>query len=78
MVVYKSKVVINCNRGEITLKNKKKIGRPSGKIKTAKIEITIEPEIKEKFMEKVHSNNKQASVVLRKWIMDYLESSDRK
>ena len=31
--------------------NKNKVGRPRGKRKTAKIEVLIEPEIKEKFMD---------------------------
>jgi hypothetical protein len=56
----------------------RKLGRPSGKVKTAKIEITIEPEIKERFMEMLHTQNKQASVVLREWIINSLELSNRK
>lgn len=50
-----------------------KVGRPAGKIKTSKIEITIEPELKEKFMNKIHAQNKQVSVILRDWIIDYLD-----
>ena len=31
----------------------KTCGRPTGRVKTAKIEVTIEPEIKDAFMEKL-------------------------
>ena len=48
------------------------VGRPKGKKKTAKIEITIEPSIKEAFMKSLHENNQYASVVLREWIVDYI------
>ncbi|WP_078433846.1 hypothetical protein [Metabacillus halosaccharovorans] len=48
------------------------VGRPRGKKKTAKIEITIEPEIKEAFMKSLHENNQYASIVLREWIIDYI------
>lgn len=57
---------------------KKKIGRPAGKIKTSKIEVTIEPELKDKFMKEIHIQNKQVSVVLREWIIQYLESTKNK
>ncbi|WP_338654192.1 hypothetical protein V6B14_21235 [Sporosarcina psychrophila] len=51
----------------------KLVGRPKGKIKTAKIEIAIEPQIKAAFMESLHKNNQYASVVLRDWILDYIK-----
>lgn len=55
----------------------KKRGRPCGKVKTSKIEITIEPELKEQFMEIIHSQNKYASIIMRSWIVDYInEHSD--
>ncbi|WP_449540440.1 hypothetical protein [Ferdinandcohnia sp. Marseille-Q9671] len=49
------------------------VGRPRGKKKTSKIEITIEPEIKEEFMKSLHENNQYASIVLREWIIDYIK-----
>ena len=53
--------------------NTKLVGRPKGKKKTAKIEITIEPLIKEAFMNSLHKNNQYASIVLRDWIVDYIK-----
>lgn len=55
------------------MERNKKIGRPAGKIKTSKIEITLEPKLKEEFMKEVHLQNGHASVVLREWIIQYLE-----
>lgn len=60
------------------MEKNKKIGRPAGKIKTSKIEVTIEPELKDKFMKEIHIQNKQVSVVLREWIIQYLESTKNK
>ncbi|CAM5218265.1 hypothetical protein UACE39S_00996 [Ureibacillus acetophenoni] len=56
---------------------KKKRGRPSGKVKTSKIEIIIEPEIKEQFMEIVHNNNEYCSVLIREWIIDYIVKNEK-
>lgn len=50
----------------------KKRGRPAGKVKTAKIEITVEPEIKEQFMQIVHENKQYCSVVIREWMVEYI------
>ncbi|WP_080847914.1 hypothetical protein [Cytobacillus gottheilii] len=49
------------------------VGRPRGKKKTAKIEITIEPKLKQEFMKSLHENNQYASIVLREWIVDYIK-----
>ncbi|MCM3737267.1 hypothetical protein ACFTSE_08470 [Bacillus cereus] len=50
----------------------KSVGRPKGKKKTAKIEVTIEPQLKEEFMNMLHKNNEYASIVIRDWIIDYI------
>lgn len=50
----------------------KKRGRPAGKVKTSKIEITLEPKIKEQFMQIAHENNNYCSVLIREWIIDYI------
>ena len=41
--------------------SEKTLGRPVGRIKTAKIEIAIEPEIKDEFMELMRQEGKKAS-----------------
>ena len=48
-------------------------GRPAGRKKTAKIEVVIEPEIKEKFMELIASGGKTASVEIGGWIRQYIK-----
>lgn len=48
-------------------------GRPTGRMKTAKIEIAIEPEIKEEFMKLLHSEGKKASVEIGLWIREYIK-----
>lgn len=48
-------------------------GRPAGKRKTAKIEISIEPEIKKAFMELIHEEGKSASVEICTWIRQYIQ-----
>lgn len=50
----------------------KTVGRPKGKKKTTKIEIVLEPNIKQAFMKSLHDNNQYASIVLREWIIDYI------
>lgn len=54
----------------------KTYGRPSGRVKTAKIEISIEPEIKEEFMEILRKEGKKASSEIGVWIREYIR--DRK
>ncbi len=53
----------------------KNIGRPAGRRKTAKIEIAIEPEVKEEFMDLLHDEGKTASVQIGLWIRDYIKNS---
>ena len=49
-------------------------GRPPGRRKTAKIEIVVEPNIKEKFMTLLHEEGKTASVEIGYWIRKYIKS----
>lgn len=49
-------------------------GRPAGRIKTAKIEIAIEPEIKDEFMEIIRSEGKKASIEIGVWIREYIKN----
>ena len=58
------------------MKEQKNGGRPSGRIKTAKIEVAIEPEIKEAFMEKLRKEGKKASVEISMWIREYIKEKD--
>lgn len=53
-------------------------GRPAGRIKTAKIEITLEPSVKESFMDILHSEGKTASVQIGEWIKEYIRSTNNK
>ena len=50
-------------------------GRPAGRIKTAKIEIALEPSVKEDFMTLLHSEGRSASVQIGEWIKDYIAAS---
>lgn len=54
-------------------------GRPSGRVKTAKIEVTIEPEIKNAFMDILRAEGKKASTEIGIWIREYIKenSEDR-
>lgn len=47
-------------------------GRPAGRRKTAKIEVSIEPKIKEEFMSLLRKQGKTASVEIGGWICEYL------
>lgn len=53
----------------------KHCGRPSGRLKTAKIEITIEPEIKDEFMAILKLEGKKASTEIGSWIRDYIKEN---
>ncbi len=53
-------------------------GRPAGRRKTAKIEITIEPAIKEEFMKLLHDEGKTASVEIGSWIREYIKDNKQK
>ena len=50
-------------------------GRPAGRKKTAKIEVLIEPEIKEEFMRLIASEGKTASAEIGLWIRHYIKKS---
>ena len=50
-------------------------GRPAGRRKTAKIEISIEPVIKDEFMQLMHEQGKSASVEICTWIREYLKKN---
>ncbi len=52
---------------------KQNCGRPAGRIKTAKIEIVIEPEIKREFMRLLQAEGKKASVEIGFWIREYIK-----
>lgn len=60
------------------LNKKRSCGRPAGRKKTAKIEISIEPELKSKFMALLHEQGRTASVELCSWIRRYIEAEERK
>lgn len=49
-------------------------GRPAGRVKTAKIEIAIEPDIKEEFMELLRQEGKKASSEIGVWIREYIKN----
>ena len=57
-------------------KETKGCGRPSGRVKTAKIEVAIEPEIKDAFMEKLRTEGKKASAEIGIWIREYIKDKD--
>ena len=50
-------------------------GRPAGRTKTAKIEVSLEPDIKEKFMKQMRKEGKTASVEIGSWIRKYIEKN---
>ena len=50
-------------------------GRPAGRIKTAKIEISIEPAVKDEFMTLLRNEGKTASVEIGLWIRDYIKNN---
>lgn len=50
-------------------------GRPKGRRKTTKIEVAIEPEIKEEFMRLVSSEGMTASVKICHWIREYINDN---
>lgn len=49
------------------------VGRPAGRKKTAKIEIVIEPAIKEEFMKIIAVEGKTASAEIGCWIRKYIK-----
>ena len=48
-------------------------GRPAGRRKTAKIEIAIEPEVKEEFMAICYEEGKTASTQLYQYIREFIK-----
>lgn len=50
-------------------------GRPSGRIKTAKIEIALEPSVKAEFMRLLRERGKNASSQIGEWIIEYINLS---
>lgn len=58
-------------------KASKPCGRPAGRMKTAKIEIAIEPEVKATFMELLRSEGKMASVEIGMWIREYIKKAQK-
>lgn len=49
-------------------------GRPAGRRKTAKIEILIEPAVKDEFMTLLRNEGKTASVEIGLWIREYIKN----
>lgn len=62
----------------MTNQKKSNCGRPAGRRKTAKIEISIEPAVKEEFMTLLHNEGKTASVEIGLWIRDYIRHTKLK
>lgn len=54
---------------------KSNCGRPAGRRKTAKIEISIEPAVKDEFMTLLHDEGKTASVEIGSWIRAYIKNN---
>lgn len=50
-------------------------GRPAGRKKTAKIEVVLEPAVKEEFMKKIAEEGKTASVEIGSWIRRYIRET---
>ena len=50
-------------------------GRPAGRKKTSKSEVSIEPEVKEVFMQLLHQDGKTASVEIGRWIREYIKEN---
>lgn len=50
-------------------------GRPAGRKKTSKIEVSIEPEVKEIFMQLLYQDGKTASVEIGRWIREYIKEN---
>ena len=56
-------------------KSAKPGGRPAGRTTPATIEVAIEPEIKNAFMEKLSQEGKKASIEIGLWIREYLKDN---
>lgn len=69
--LYPDKNLLKIQGGYMETKNS--CGRPAGRKKTSKIEVSLEPEIKEKFMKMLHEEGKTASVEIGQWIREYIK-----
>jgi hypothetical protein len=49
-----------------------KVGRPAGEVKTAKIEVKLEPEMKAEFQRIVKQKGSNASVTVCELIAEYI------
>ena len=56
----------------------KTYGRRCGIVKTAEIEIAIEPEIKKEFMRLLREEGKKASIEIGVWIREYIKERNTK
>lgn len=59
----------------MTETKKSNCGRPAGRRKTAKIEISIEPAVKNEFMSLLRDEGKNASVEIGQWIREYIRNN---
>ena len=59
----------------MTETKKSNCGRPAGRRKTAKIEISIEPAVKNEFMSLLRDEGKYASVEIGQWIREYIRNT---
>ena len=51
-------------------------GRPAGRKKTAKIEVLIEPDVKEEFMRIISAEGTTASAEIGRWIRQYIKDAN--
>lgn len=54
-------------------KDSKNCGRPAGRRKTAKIEIALEPDVKDEFMAICYEEGRTASNQLYQYIREYIK-----
>ena len=54
-------------------KDSKSCGRPAGRRKTAKIEIALEPDVKDEFMDICYEEGRTASNQLYQYIREYIK-----
>lgn len=57
----------------LSMTKKANCGRPAGRKKTSKIEVTIEPDVKDAFMKLIHDDGKTASTEIGQWIREYIK-----
>lgn len=61
-------------KGE-TMEKQSNCGRPPGRKKTSKIEVSIEPDVKAEFMELLYKDGRTASVEIGHWIRNYIKEN---